>query len=446
MKKILKSNAVLIGAILLSVPAISFAAGGIVGECSDCHTMHNSEQGKAVAKKGLTGTISETPNQNLLRMDCIACHAQDPNGPKIATLPGGSKVPQVYHDDTADLAGGNFKYITEGTSRRGHNVSDLFTTGDNNNDTFGSPPGKYYKDVHGNYFGGTATPFANFTCAGSVGCHGTRSQMLSGYTDSNITTVSGVTTDGTDFYVYNKRKGIPAISGAHHNSYDGMKSPDSSIMAAGVHDGTNIAKSYRFIKGLKGTGNTVDRWQNVSATSHNEYFGKASVPVAPAGESSCNACHSPGDAANGGNSRMTTNSTLKVPNQSMSGFCITCHGNFHSSATETGSGGRFDSNGASGAFLRHPSDYVIKNVGEYAAYTSYNITAPVARPTLPESAESTVNPGSDMVMCLSCHKAHATQYDAMLRFDYNTIIAGNSNHNDGCLACHTSKGILPENR
>jgi predicted CXXCH cytochrome family protein len=49
-------------------------------------------------------------------------------------------------------------------------------------------------------------------------------------------------------------------------------------------------------------------------------------------------------------------------------------------------------------------------------------------------------------MCLSCHKAHATENDGMLRFDYTAIKAGDTSSNFGCLACHTTKGILPENR
>jgi predicted CXXCH cytochrome family protein len=137
---------------------------------------------------------------------------------------------------------------------------------------------------------------------------------------------------------------------------------------------------------------------------------------------------------------MTFDSTLKAPNQSMSGFCSSCHGNFHSSATENGNAGRYEYNGTSGAFLRHPSDYVIPDSSEYAAYTVYNTSAPVARPDLATAVAGTVTPGVDMVMCLSCHQAHATPYDGMLRFDYEAIVAGTTTAKDGCLACHTTKG------
>lgn len=448
MKKSMKKSMIMAGAVMFALPAVAAASGGIQGQCADCHTMHNSFEGAPVAVQGLNTTPSGTPNQNLLKMDCIACHAQDPDGPKLAVLDGGSTVPQVYHGDASDLAGGNFKHITDGgdsANRKGHNVIDLFGVGDSDNGgAYGSPPGKYYESVHGNYFSPGGVAFANFTCAGSVGCHGTRSQMLSGYTDPNDTT-TGNTEDGPDFWVTTaKRRGIPAVSGAHHNSFDGKKDPAATVMDAGVHDGAKVAASYRFIKGLKGTGSPV-RWQNVDSANHNEYFGNAANPNAAA--LGCNTCHSPGNSAvNGGNARMTLDSTLKVPNQSMSGFCVSCHGNFHSSATENGAANRFEANGVSGAFLRHPSDYVIPDRGEYAAYTTYNVTAPVARPTLLDAASADVTPGVDMVMCLSCHKPHATEYNGMLRFDYQAIVAGNTAANDGCLACHTTKGVLPENR
>ncbi len=54
----------------------------------------------------------------------------------------------------------------------------------------------------------------------------------------------------------------------------------------------------------------------------------------------------------------------------MSGFCSTCHGTFHLQ------------NDAAGNFVRHPTDYALPNKTEYAAYTTYDLTAPVARTSL----------------------------------------------------------------
>ncbi len=435
----MKKGLVTVAVVFAFLPRIASASGGLIGDCSDCHTMHNSEQGKAVAKMGFNGTITETPLVNLLRRDCIACHAQ--NGPNnVVELAGGSRIPQVYHQDTTDLAAGNYRYIDSmGSSRKGHNVVDLFSGGDDNADEFGAPPGRFSADIHGSTYSVNST-FDQFTCAGSVGCHGTRSQLLSGNTVDNGT---------ANIFVGVKRTGLAAISGAHHKNYDGAKNgenyPDNGNA---VHDGQRVANGYRFIVGLKGYGNEITRWSNIDKTSHNEYYGgDPSQSTLGHGLNGCSTCHVGGNGA-GPNPYLALNSALQVPNNSISGFCTTCHGRFHSS----GDPECFENNGVSGAFLRHPSDYVIPDRDEYSAYTVYDITAPVARPTLYTASTDVVTPGTDMIMCLSCHKAHASQYDYKLRFDYSVMTAGNyadigtAQTKGGCLACHTQKGVLPENR
>jgi Zn-finger protein len=450
MNKVMSRKVILAGAVLfLGMPAIAAATGGLIGDCADCHTMHNSEQGQAVAKLGTTDTVTVTPIENLLRMDCMACHAVDPAGTyKIVDLGGGSAVPQVLHaDTTGDLAGGNFSYvITDG--RKGHNVIDLMAASTDNLGTYGAPPGKYRPSTHGGahvFTDSANTSFAKFTCAGSGGCHGTRNQALSAFLNTNITgdTVSG-TFDGPDFYENGVRRvGIAAISGAHHASQDGIKNP--AQIAEGTHSGAEVAAGYRFIPGLKGAGNETARWQNVDASNHNEYYGNA----AKLPGSGCGVCHLGSGLSVGSHLYLT--GKIQVPNQSVSGFCGTCHGAFHSVGAAGNTLESSDAqgpNGVSGAFLRHPSDYVIPSTGEYSAYTAYSLTAPVARPDITAGVSGTVTPGTDMVMCMSCHMAHGSQYDAMLRFDYTEQQAGNAaaGLGVGCLACHTSKGILPENR
>ncbi len=135
------------------------------------------------------------PIQNLLRLDCIACHANDPTGgTKLWTMPGGSVVPQVAHGGgTDDLAGGNFtirllataaRSITSSTCLHGQwdtNAGDPADTRRIRSASRNSTccplswltPGPYSPLTF-------ATPFDAFTCAGARGCHGTRSQFLSG--------------------------------------------------------------------------------------------------------------------------------------------------------------------------------------------------------------------------------------------------------------------------
>jgi predicted CXXCH cytochrome family protein len=440
---------------MLALPAVAMAGGGIVGDCYDCHTMHNSENGAPIAI--VNGAVSANPIENLLKLDCVACHANDPTGgTKLWTMTGGSVVPQVAHGGGADdLAGGNFSNGLGGNSSKVHNVVDLFagqwdTNGGDLTDLgeFGAPPGTapaahYHGLSRGVFTTDVATPFDAFTCAGARGCHGTRSQILGTVdVDGNAATTNDVSAV--------RRTGITAVSGAHHASYDGVKESVGYNTAAtdgATHNGQIVADGYRFIPGLFGYGNETTRWENVSSAQHNEYYGNAQGLTVE--ESGCSACHVTGTSVPGGSSRAAFGSTLRTPNNSMSGFCSTCHGNFHSAG-----GGDYVNNGVSGAFLRHPSDYVIPNSGEYAAYTTYDLSAPVARPSITglTGSSATVTPGTDLVMCLSCHEAHGTANDYLLRFDYTTMTAGfyggvaAAQTAGGCLACHTTKGVLPENR
>ena len=150
--------------------------------------------------------------------------------------------------------------------------------------------------------------------------------------------------------------------------------------------------------GVKGI--EVNNWQNESESNHNEYLGI------------------PGNTSllSGGN---------------MTAFCCGCHGNFHEN---TGS-----------PWIRHPSDYVIPTTGEYADMsTIYNPDVPVARTGaaiagFEDHPSHTVAAGEDMVMCLSCHMAHGSLYDDMLRWNPDHMVAGGDTKTGGCFVCHTKK-------
>jgi hypothetical protein len=446
-------------ALLLGGQVAPVAAQGLVGQCSDCHTMHNSAQGKAVAQKWDTATrtlkTGQSANPNLLKMDCIACHAAG-GSEAIRAMPGGSRIPQVYHSAATDLAAGNFRHITVGGNRKGHNVVDVVPQ----DSELLVPPGFRHASAEA---GAGRFDVTKFTCAGAMGCHGYRGQVLDTIVDSGPPCnpefeLCDDSSAGGTTYVY--RTGLQALSGydglgttaipvelkrgAHHANYDGLK--NNGVTSSSDFYANPLANSYRFIRSLHGYGNQLDRWQNKNADSHNEYAGGYDhTPVAEANRTidfgttdSCTRCHIGGINA--------TTSRLTTPSSTITGFCITCHGSFHSSGATQGS---------SGAFLRHPSDYALPDRGEYLNYTNFDVTAPVARRAsyfvegMGPSAQVTA--GEDVVMCLSCHVAHASPYDGMLRFDYaaqtSAMRAGSfasiaeAQAAGGCLACHTTKGV-----
>jgi predicted CXXCH cytochrome family protein len=197
------------------------------------------------------------------------------------------------------------------------------------------------------------------------------------------------------------------LAPAHH-------ADDSNLVV-----GSEVSDSdgyYRFLSGHtasaedKGvSGIEDDDWQYTKdSLDHNEYLGN------------------PGDKTSVGN--------LSNLGNTMTGFCSGCHGIFHKQQDINGS------------WIRHPSDAVIPNSGEYgdafgaagSGTGTYNPDIPVARETL-ASVSSQVTIGSDMVMCLSCHVPHGSPYDDLLRWDYSTMQAGSGSNTDGCFACHTAK-------
>jgi len=383
----------------------------VTGLCSNCHTMHYSQNGAPEQAMGTIGNPSG-PYGTLVKGDCIGCHGLG-GSDKIKTI-GDSKIPQILHtgigDQTngGDLAGGNFAYITgaKGTpgndaylDSKGHNVIDLQQP--ENNITATNPPGHH-----------SFLNFLNrFTCAGKGGCHGAR--IIDGPGSSS---------------------GLTSLKGTHHANLDGQ-----------CNNPTSVATSYRFLDGVKGYENqdATGKWQNKSATSHNEYFGDIKPLQIITGSCSSN-CHDPVNFFQ-----------VRPTNGTISAFCASCHGNFHLSP------GRNDGSGDPGVgnyrdanqtpitpFLRHPTDVLLDSPtgvsNEYASYNpngsgQFSTEAPIARTTVPNAASSTVTPGSDIVTCLSCHGAHATNYPDMLRWDYSQMLSANADINTGCFICHTAK-------
>jgi hypothetical protein len=174
----------------------------------------------------------------------------------------------------------------------------------------------------------------------------------------------------------NVRDPFEAVMGAHH----GVDSPVN---------GKTTAKSFRYLKNtalVNGvTGLEDEDWENtVSPKDHNEY------------------------------------------SPDINEFCTGCHGDLHVSSA-----------GGPSPWFRHPTGVVLPKRGEYLGYETYSPDAPVAREKVPALPSDEVTPGSDIVICLSCHRAHSSPYAHSLRWDYDAIFVGEGE--GGCFICHTSK-------
>lgn len=337
----------------------------IGSQCSSCHTIHNSQDGDP-----MNFDSSSTPNQKLLRGDCIGCHAQNTASNVV------DGVPQVLHTNGTDLAGGNFRYVVTGpTDYKGHNVSGLVAE----DATLGSiPPGfnSTYDPSTGNF--NTAS---RLTCAGTNGCHGDRDQSDE----------------------------LTSLSGGHHGD-DSILSYGASFTLTG--QGATVATSFRFLYKIKGAEDS-DWHATRSTTDHNEYLGESYA------------------------SRGTTDAWANMQG-TISELCSECHADYHLGGLTSDSG-----IGSASPWYRHPIDVIIPGSEEYASIsTTYDDDTPVARPSSffsdsLASGSATVTAGTDRIMCLSCHRAHASNYYKSMRWDYkNSTLATALS---GCNNCHTDK-------
>jgi len=349
----------------------------VSGVCSNCHTMHNSQDGSAVARGdtpwGGTGGSIEARSR-LLVASCLGCHSST-GTEAVQDFPDGLKVPIVFNTSgypTPALAGGNFYYVSPGSadydSARGHNI--------------------FSDDVNLDAAPGDATG-----CTTNNSCHANLDRPFTGIIDPKQYFTGKYSCEGCHFY--------PKHHADDHGHLQGGKV-------------TTAAQGwYRFLSGhMTADGHGVEGyedgdWQYTSAADdHNEYLG---------------------------NQVNTSGGGLFNLGHTTTGFCTGCHYNFH------------DQNGVNSPFTRHPADVVIENTGEYSnafgaggsGKGTYDPLIPVGRPVLPDAPDNQVNVGTDMVMCLSCHRAHGSENFKMLRWDYRGWPAnGGTNY---CAMCHTSK-------
>jgi len=336
--------------LVLLLSAAQSVCAAVTGDCVNCHTMHNSQDGSAVVTGG--------PSENLTNFDCIGCHSS--SGSATINTVGTSRVPIVYNHTapSSPLAGGNFYWVVENGDNYGHNVFGIVGQDQSLSVAPGAEPGIEYQS--------DCSVCHAALEKGCKSCHWPRHHAAG---DGGIADQS----DGWYRFL--------------GSAMDAAVNPDDVDGAPGVIGVEN-----------------ADWEQTPSSTAHNVYKGTATVY---------------GDGE-----------SYYPKDNSIGSFCGGCHEKFHNSAVA----------GPSLAWIRHPSDVVLPNSGEYADYTTYNPLVPVAKQTLDGSVSSTVTPDDDVVTCLSCHRAHGSPYPDMLRWDYqNDCVSGGDSATCGCLVCHTAK-------
>jgi cytochrome c553 len=445
MRKILVSFAI---AALMAAPAMAAAPSadpntgpltqqyhsydGLI--CTDCHTMHGSEDGAKVNAGSGAGQWTGTGGfrELLYKGDwtdmCLSCHKQGFNTAATADLPsvyqgyGNWTAPIVMTLDGVDPANismpaGDFYYSNLDT-KKGHNPA--YTKGSLGaatsklmaaDTTLGSaPPGGTISD-------------GEWSCHS---CHGMHSRFSGSYTAYRQIKrkVNGVVVTGDV-----RSFGVESTAGGEvqNAAYEPIKSN-----SRGDVQGTNYVNTRQDGQALQG----ADLFADLSDTNKNVYQG------------------------------------------GFSSFCSACHGDFHGGNTES----RTADNGktrSGGAWIKHPTNVVMDNTnGAKYSINTYRVTVTNAQGNNPNpvgydwkyplikadsdfsvksAVASATDPATlantDRISCLTCHKAHASQYENMTRWDSNahsfiasgaTDFEGQASIGDnpayGCGKCHQKGG------
>jgi hypothetical protein len=378
--KMKRGNVLLIILIVFVIGIPLELSAKVSGVCSNCHTMHNSQDGSQVAMTGedigwtgdggeLTGGSSSGPQGGLLITNCVGCHSST-SADTVITV-ASSDIPIVYNTSvpTTPLAGGNFYWVAQGDDSKGHNVYGI-----NGPDSLSAAPGRYVRGCTNSCHTTLADPpgSSNSNRGGCEGCH--------------------------VFTYHHEDNGAYRFLKGHWD-------PQLPIPSANKE----ITTSDDYVLGKED-----DDWEYTTddAGDHNYYQGTNADYTTATGEA------------------LRTQKTI-------TSFCAGCHGKFHGPRIGD------DGMGSEGAWIRHPTDIVLPqgDGSEYAAYDlsddgNYSVEAPVAW-----TAPTEVNKGTPIVMCLSCHRPHGSPYSDLLRWDYDGMEAGTTGATagTGCFTCHTEK-------
>jgi predicted CXXCH cytochrome family protein len=242
-KSIIFSTLIVAIGILVVLSTGNMALAQVAGQCSNCHTMHNSQNGTGMGG-GPSDFLVRTSNANV----CVGCHTSGgvDAAPKIdiaATMTGNYV--------TGMSAGGT---VQDGVDAHIHNILDINSKDQaiNNGAEGCTPPG--WADGKGGHSIGANWGTNQLRCAGTYGCHGNNAEG-----DQNL-----------------------AVRGAHHTD-------DTTI------DGLSVGKSYRFLDTILGQEATATTATFGGKTGYVWSDNKYSADDAPAATDTisylCAECH-----------------------------------------------------------------------------------------------------------------------------------------------------------
>lgn len=367
-------SAALVALLTVFVVKVS-AQHGQSGFCGDCHTMHNSQDGMPMRLDGLS-----EPLPMMLRADCVGCHMGQNSTVNVAASTTNASRRTVVRGMRNSVPGPRVMSESPPTYIWGDSA------GVSNGTLAG---GSFYWTVINDAFGHNVTDIPGIQPDNRLGKNPPGGTALT--SSLRCAGTNGCHGNGTIADQLN------SLEKAHHTNVQG------------VVDGRTVGGSYRFLLGVRGLEDTDWEW-TVSINDHNHYAGE-----------------------------VRTVETSPASSATMSGFCAKCHGNFHNNSSGQSSAGEGGASGFASPWVRHPNDYDMAVSGEYAGYATYDNKVPVARTAgrLASGTSDAVDANQRIIMCLTCHRAHGSPYNAMLRWNYRGWPG--SGGQDGCQLCHTAK-------
>ena len=351
----------------------------VSGECSNCHTMHYSQNGTS----NVTAWGSEGPYQWLTITDCVGCHSAGDSSTGIDPVTG---APIVYNTAAPSygfyyaaggkyegLAGGNFYYVTKDDTH-GHNVLGIT----NEDSILSTAPGLNDNCCccHGS---GMTLGFGSAHAGGSGGCDGCDCCHDAAHHVDDSGPVVGNTTGWPAAYYRFLSPG-----------YDSGPHPYTMITSTGFYGAEGIEDS--------------DWEKTYDSTDHNEYAG-------------------------GGNYT-----------HSISLFCAVCHGDFYEYEKSSGGWYHHPTDYAIPDKGEYADAFGANGTGTGTWDPMVPVARPHSNLEGMTGPDQNVDIGTDMVQCLSCHRPHASPYADMLRWDYENKCTTNSTDDEcGCIVCHTQK-------
>jgi predicted CXXCH cytochrome family protein len=351
--------------------AYAFHSGG-VAECEGCHTMHEAPGGSYL----LAGVDQSST--------CLLCHEH-----------AGDTGPSSYHISTAaaDITPGTLppKQLTPGGD-----FGWLRLTFSN---SYVTSPGQ----LHGH----------NIVAAGNGYAADTTNTVAPGGTyDANAL---GCQACHDPHGKYRRTSDNPGIDGAGYTTNVGAIQKSGSYNTSTLPVNGQAVGAYRILGGT-----------NYAPVSYNAAPFVAMPPNAAAPSTY--------------NRTEATTITAVAYGSNMSEWCGNCHGGFvnvtmdmgdvlHPAGNDANMNNQFVVGNAYGntqPIWQNYNQYVKAGDMTGVAVSAYSSLTPFERHTsdftvLRGLADNTAKPGPDAtsnVMCLSCHRAHASGFDHMLRFDY----------------------------